>query len=323
VKAVSNGSFPPGGGTIGRELEEAARSRPAGSAPDAALRALQDRATREAIDLQVQAGLDIVSDGLLRHPDPIVAAAGGLGGIRFGEGRAPCPGRGVPCAVPVVEAEISWNGPLMTEDYLFAAQGAGRPVKPILVGPFTLAIAAEDHAYGDPMSTALGFAAALNRELRSLAGAGASIIQIDEPGLLAHKDQFPLFTRIWEVLGRGVGATLALHLDGGDLEGIYPGVTQLKRLGALGIDLIAGARTADLIAATPWPAGLTAVLGVVDGRSARVETAEEIRDRVRSLRGFPDGAAIDLGPAAGLGGLPAEVAFAKARNLAAALPPAS
>jgi len=321
VKAVRNGSFPTGDSAVGRELDRALRARPSGALPDAALRALQDRATREAIDLQVEAGLDLVTDGLLRHRDPIAAVAGALHGIRIGEASIPCPGRGTECRVPIVEAEIAWPGPLVTEDYLFAVQGTPRPVKPVLPGPFTLAIIAEDHAYGDPMAVALGFAAALNKELRSLAGAGAPIIQIDEPALLVHKEQFPTFTRIWEVLGRGVSSTLSLHLDGGDLEGIYPGVTRLKRLGGLGIDLLAGRGTADLLAVSPWPADLTVILGVVDGGNERVESVQEIRDRVRAIQGLPGRDRIAIGPATGLGGLTRDAAVAKARNLAAAACP--
>jgi 5-methyltetrahydropteroyltriglutamate--homocysteine methyltransferase len=279
---------------------------------------LQDRATREAIDLQVGSGLDLVTDGLLRHTDPITGVTEGLRGIRLADRRIRCPGRVNECRVPVVEEGIEWTGPMVTEDYLFASQGTARPVKPVLPGPFTLATIAEDLAYSDSMAVALGFATALNRELRSLAGAGATIIQIDEPALLQHKDQFPIFTRLWEVLGRGVGVTLALHLDGGDLEGIYPGITRLKRLGALGIDLIAGRRTAELIGASPWPPDLDLVLGVVDPGDPRVETPEEIADRVRGIRGLPGGERLSIGPAAGLGGLSHDIAVAKATNLAAA-----
>src|SRR5213596_111119 len=70
---------------------------------------------------------------------------------------------------------------------------------------------------------------------RRIAGS-STWIQVDEPAILLEKDDFPTFTRLWEVLGRGVTLRLCLHLEGGDIEGIYPGIARLKRLACLSLD---------------------------------------------------------------------------------------
>lgn len=316
--ATGNGSFPWAGTSVARELERALREHPAGAPAGEALRALQDRATREVLETQDRAGLELLTDGMVRHPDPITAIVAPMKGVRIGPERVPYPGGGVPCPRPVVESELAWQGPIVTEDYLFASQGAGRPVKPVLPGPFTLATLADDHVYGEPMALAMGFAAVLNQELRSLRIAGAGAIQIDEPALLLKKEDFPTFTRIWEVLGRGVGATLGLHLQGGDLERIYPGVARLKRLGWLGVDLVAGRATLSLFAGSAWPDGASLGLGVVDGHNPRVETVDEIVSLVRGAAGLPSFDRLQLGAASGLGGLPPDVAEAKTRAIAGA-----
>ncbi|MBI1951210.1 MAG: hypothetical protein HYS34_07605 [Acidobacteria bacterium] len=300
--ATNNGSFP--------------WKRPAGEAgPDGAV---LDRITREAIGQQVRAGLDLITDGLVRRTDPVTQIAGPLEGITLGEWRAGFPGSGAGYRVPVVAAEIAWKGPILCEDYLFARDGAARPVKPVLTGPYTLARLAEDRAYNDRMALAMGLAIALNQELRALQAAGASWLQIDEPALLQSKEDFPLFTRLWEVLGRGIGAGLCLHLQGGDIGGLYPGLARLKRIACLSLDCVAGRANLDLLEGAPFPDTLKLSLGLVDGRSERVEDPEEIRAALRATRGLPGADRILLGTASDLGGLSVEIASAKLQSLARA-----
>jgi 5-methyltetrahydropteroyltriglutamate--homocysteine methyltransferase len=300
--ATNNGSFP--------------WKRPAGEAPPDG--AALDRITREAIDFQVRAGLDLVTDGLVRRPDPVTAIAAHLEGIALGEARGGFPGSGASFRVPVVTSEIAWKRPILIEDFLFAGDGCPKPVKAVLTGPYTLARVAEDRAYGDRMALAMGLAIALNQELKALQAAGASWMQIDEPALLQAKEDFPLFTRLWEVLGRGVNASLCLHLEGGDISGLYPGIARLKRIACLSLDCVSGRASLDLLADAPCPDTLKLALGLVDGRSARVEDPGEIVATLRAARGLPSADRLLLGTASDLGGLSVEIAFAKLQSLARA-----
>jgi 5-methyltetrahydropteroyltriglutamate--homocysteine methyltransferase len=316
VIAANNGPFPWRGGPAGRELEAVLRR---GDPPSPeAVRLLHDRATREAIDTQVAAGLDLITDGLVRHSDPTSVLAAHLGGMEPGPRAGVLPGTARPYAVPIVTGEISWAGPILAEDYLFASQSSPRPVKPVLLGPYTLARLADDRAYHDPLALAMALAAALNQELRSLQAAGAAFIQVDEPACLQHPEELPLFGRVWEVLGRGVTAALWLQLEGGDPAPLYPGLARLKRLGCLGVDAVRGRAGLAALREARWPEGLRIGLGVVDGRDARVETAAEIEALVRSIDGLPPAGRLLLGTASSLGDLPADTAAAKLRGLAEA-----
>lgn len=317
--ATNNGSFPWRDTPEGRELEAAlARSARGDGAAAGEVRALQDRATRAAVEAQAAAGLDLLTDGLVRRPDPVSAVAAHLGGIEPGESRDGDPVVGGRYRVPVAVSEISWKGPILAEDFLFASDGSPRPIKVVLTGPFTLARLSEDRAYGDPIALAMALAFALNQELRSLQAAGATCLQVDEPALLLARDQFPLFTRIWEVLGRGVSATLCLHLEGGDLAGLYPGITRLKRLGCLSLDCVAGRESLGLLADAPFPDDLRLGLGMVDGRSPAVEEPGAIAETVRRVAGLPPHGRVLLGTASDLGGLGRDTAAAKLRSLAEA-----
>ncbi len=300
--ATNNGSFPWNTQSAAGPLDGAAL----------------DRITREVIDAQTRAGLDIVTDGLARRQDPVSHLAGHLDGVRLGDERHGFPGSGGAYRVPITTGEIAWTKPILAEDFLFAKDGSARPVKPVLIGPYTLSRVAEDRAYGDPMALAMGFAIAINAELKSLQAAGAAWVQIDEPALLLNKEDFPTFTRLWEVLGRGVGVKLCLHLEGGDIRGLYPGITRLKRLGCLSLDGVRGRAGLDVLPDAPFPETLLLGLGLADGGTDRVESPETIASLLRSTPGLPSPERILLGTASDLGGLSPEVAFAKLQALARA-----
>ena len=85
-----------------------------------------DRVTREAIDAQIRAGLDLVTDGLVRRTDPVTYVTGSLEGIAPGEERQGLPGSGGSYRVPVVLSEVAWKKPILTEDFLFAKGGSSR-----------------------------------------------------------------------------------------------------------------------------------------------------------------------------------------------------
>jgi 5-methyltetrahydropteroyltriglutamate--homocysteine methyltransferase len=214
-----------------------------------------------------------------------------------------------------VRAEVAWTGALVAEDYLFAAQGAGRPVKPVLTGPHALATLAEDHAYGDPMALALALAAALNQELRALQAAGASVIQIDEPAIAHRAPEFPLFTRVWELLGRGIQATLVLHLEGADVRGIWPGALRLKRLGCLSVDCVTVPSNLEVLASEAPPPGLALGLGLVGATDGGGETAEAVAGRVRGAAALLAAERLVLGTGPDLGRLDAPAAAARLRAL--------
>jgi 5-methyltetrahydropteroyltriglutamate--homocysteine methyltransferase len=137
------------------------------------------RAIQQAVEDQIAAGIDLISDGQIRA-DMIGLFAAGIPGYR--------PARdGVweLVAPPDIPAE-----PLVAADYLLArllAKGRAA-VKGVLTGPITLALStrlAPGTPYdgsGDP-HLILRLADILGREAAALVAAGAEIVQIDEPKL--------------------------------------------------------------------------------------------------------------------------------------------
>jgi 5-methyltetrahydropteroyltriglutamate--homocysteine methyltransferase len=316
VIATNNGSFPWRGTALGETLERALAA-PQGAVSEEA-RELRDRLSRQAIDEQVRAGCDLVTDGLVRRDDPVGPIIGGLSGISPGESRSGFPAGGGPYRAPSVRGEIAWKAPILAEDYLFASAGTPVPVKMVLTGPYTLAAIAEDHAYGEPRALAMALAAALNQELRALQAAGAQFVQIDEPSILKSPEDFPIFTRVWEVLGRGVQIKLALHLEGGAIGDLYPGLTHLKRLGCLSLDCVTHPDNLEVVGRVPLPDGVLLGLGLVSGLRPEVESAEDLAAIVRGATGLPPHDRLLLGTGTDLGRLPSGIAAAKLASLAAA-----
>ncbi|HZN02103.1 MAG TPA: hypothetical protein VFD06_00800, partial [Candidatus Polarisedimenticolia bacterium] len=268
MKVTNNGSFPWRGTPLGDALERL-RGVTGAERPDAAWREARDRVARQAVAAQAGAGCDLVTDGLARRDEPVAEVVARLEGCEAGpETTSSRPGGGR-YRVPIVRGELSWKEPVLVEDYLFAATGSPVPVKVVLTGPFTIAHLAEDHAYGDPMALAMAMATAVNQELRALHGAGAAFIQVDEPGLLERPEAFPIFTRVWEVLGRGVGATLAIHLEGGSIAPISAGLGRLKRLGCLSVDCVSDPENLAAAAAAPLHEGAVLALGLVAGDAGK------------------------------------------------------
>jgi 5-methyltetrahydropteroyltriglutamate--homocysteine methyltransferase len=315
---TNNGGFPwrglPGAADLEQALAGGARDAAAGTGT----RELQDRVGRMVIEAQVAAGCDLVTDGLARRSDPMSDLVAGLGGLEPGPMRDGFPGGGT-YQVPVVRQELTWTTPIFGENYLFGSRGLEGRLKIVLTGPYTVAVLAEDHAYGEPMSLAMALATILNLELRSLQGVGVPWVQVDEPALLDRPEDFPTFARIWEVLGRGLQQTrLALHLAGGPIAPLTAGTGRLKRLGCLSVDCVTVPENLAALAAAPFPEHVALGLGLVSGSAPGVEEPGAIAARVRSVTGLPGADRLQIGTGTSLSALPLATAVAKLKALDAA-----
>ena len=137
------------------------------------------RAVQQAVEDQIAAGIDLISDGQVRA-DIISLFAAGIPGFRQAQD-----GVWELVAPPDVPGD-----PLVASDYLLArvlAKGRAT-VKGVMTGPVTLALSTRlitgtpYDGNSDP-SFILRLADILGREAAALVAAGAEIIQIDEPML--------------------------------------------------------------------------------------------------------------------------------------------
>jgi 5-methyltetrahydropteroyltriglutamate--homocysteine methyltransferase len=275
------------------------------------LHRVEDEVTADVLREQADAGVDLLTDGQIRWEDGFTYFARGLDGFTI-NGLQRYFDTNVYYRQPVATGEIAWRGPITVADYQFAASHSARPVKPVVTGPFTLAVLSKDEFYGTLDQFVMALAAALNKELKALAAAGATVIQVDEPGLLTHRDQFPLFRRAAQALWDGVTATRAMYTYFGHLDGLYPAILELP-VSVIGVDFVAAPRNWEILRKAKFTKALGA--GLLDARNTRLESPDEVAAACRRAAEIAPPEMLQIGPSAGLEFLPRRVARRKLEAL--------
>ena len=282
----------------------------------------QDDATIVAIRAQERAGIDIVTDGEIRRESYSNRFATALAGLDLDNPGIITSRSGHKVTVPRVVAEIRRMRPVQVRDVRFLRANTDRMVKITVPGPFTMARQAVNEFYPDERALALGYAAAVNEEIKDLFAAGADVVQVDEPYMQAYPDDAR--THGVEVLDRaldGVTGTTAVHLcfgygilvAGRPAQG-YSFLTELKdsKVKQISIETAQSNLDCSVLRAIPQQA---IILGVLDLSSTDVESADVVADRIRRALPYVDPARLIAAPDCGLKYLPQDVAFAKLQAL--------
>jgi 5-methyltetrahydropteroyltriglutamate--homocysteine methyltransferase len=178
------------------------------------LRAIEDQCIRDAVQVQEEAGLAIVTDGEYRRlnfqdsfGESVTGFDAGRPSLKFYESRVqgssplqrweiPDQGEHKSTAVaqrrPVVEKlRLSRNAPL--EEYRFVSQVAQRPAKVTLIGPDRISQRFDwqnSSAIYSNMDEFMADVVKVEREMiAALVAAGCRYIQIDAPGYTAYVDK--------------------------------------------------------------------------------------------------------------------------------------
>jgi len=272
-------------------------------------RRVEDEVTLEAIADQVEAGLDLITDGQIRWEDPQTYFARRLGGFSI-DGLQRWFDTNVYYRQPVAEGPVAWREPITVEDYRFARAHSPRPVRPVVTGPYTLARLSQNRHYPRFSDFVLALARELNRELRALDAESPPLIQVDEPAILVHKSDAGLFREALAALLDGVRSPVALYTYFGDARGLWETFLELP-VQVVGLDFVAGPRNWEVLEAEGFPADRRLGFGVLDARNTRLETVDEVLRALDRVSRFVPLDRVDLGPTAGLEFLPRRAAKAK------------
>lgn len=273
------------------------------------------RAIARAVEDQLVAGVDVISDGQMRG-DMIATFAERIPGFHKADD-------GV---WEVEDALDQPDAPITAPDYAFArglAWGKAE-VKGVVTGPVTLALScrvAPRAPYASPEVPALllRLSEILAREVAALVAAGARVVQVDEPALgaaLAHGRVSPELA--YDAL-RDLAALPklpALHTCG-DVRAV---ASELLILPFALLD-IENTAIPNLAAMDPDQLDFTTLrlsVGCVSTQSKDVESVETIRERIQSAKALLDAERLWVSPDCGLGLLPREVAREKLTRMVAA-----
>lgn len=276
--------------------------------------ALKDEVTVEVIEEQVNAGLDVITDGGIRWDDEVTYFARGLQGVTL-NGLFRYFDTNTYYRQPVIKGPVAWEKAATVRDYEFAAASSSRPVKAILPAPYSLARLSIDEHYGERFeSLVMDLATAVNAEARALAAAGAPVIQLNDPVLTKRKEDVGLAARATAQAFADVSSRKQVNYYYGDVDGILGALCELP-VDTIGLDFVMGpANFKTLESVQPEK---TICAGIVDARNTRMESEDELSERIGRLAQTIPSERLEISPNMGLEFLPRERALEKLQRMVA------
>lgn len=293
-----------------------------------------DDAVRIAIRDQVEAGLDVISDGEMRRVTFIRGFYDRLTGLE----PLPVPRRLGPlnydshCPYRVVGRIEAPDGLGLVDEFRFARPHADRPLRVAVPGPLTLLMPLRRGGpYASEDTLVADLAAIVNREIRGLGEAGCDFVQVDEPNyvMAAGKHRIiragpgPMLDALRAAVA-GVGVKLALHVCFGNAHNnsfaaprryapLFPQI--LEAPVSQFVFEYANREMADIELWSVHPSDKEVAVGVVDVKAFRVESAEEVAARARLALKHVPAERLWLVPDCGLWETPRWVAVSKLRSM--------
>jgi 5-methyltetrahydropteroyltriglutamate--homocysteine methyltransferase len=280
---------------------------------------VHEMAIKAALHDQEQAGIDIVSDGELRRDNDIDYFLARIPGIEI-------PDRAKDFYFDYYDARLS--APLqpsptaslgLADDFAFTAAHTAAPIKFSFTGPFSLSRRISAAANVNERDLIMSLARVLNAEARALADRGAELLQIDEPLLAGYPEQAPVAVEAVNAVTDGVDVSWALHvcygnrysrpLWQGHYDFLFPSVLDAA-VDQLVLEFARkGYDDLPMVIKSGWDRDVG--LGVIDVKTAEIETAALIADRIRRAAEVVPPERLVINPDCGLRNLPGPVARAK------------
>jgi 5-methyltetrahydropteroyltriglutamate--homocysteine methyltransferase len=255
-------------------------------------------AVERAVDDQIKAGIDIISDGQVRG-DMIQVFASKLPGIKGQE---------------VIGQVQPASGAITVGDTKYALTKAPK-VKGIVTGPTTLAhgLHIDTPMYRNKEELALDLAAALIPEAKALEAAGIALLQIDEPMFSTGMADLDIGK---QAIGR---ITAALHVPTcmhvcGNLGNVIDEILKFN-VNVLDFEFANNPANLDLLSRRDLT-GRMIGYGCVDSTTDHVESVAEIRKRIEKGIDIFDPRIMLLDPDCGMRMRSREAAYHKLKNLA-------
>lgn len=299
------------------------------------LDAAQDRAGREAIRLQEECGLDIVTDGEVRRRfwfDPLTASLAGYdptapAPVPFTRGDAPS--NEPPPRLPAVTSRLSLAENLPLREYQFTRAHTILPVKTTLAGMTYASVlwvpGISDGVYPDRDAYMADALRLMRQVVREVVAAGATYLQLDSPRythLVSEEGQanlrrIGLDTEAW--LGQMIASdnalmeefpdvTWAVHLCRGNhrsmwsVEGGYDAIAE-QLFSELRVDRILAEydspRSGTFAPLRFVPDDKVVVLGLITTKEPQLEDVDEVKRRIHEAARYVPLERLALSPQCG------------------------
>ncbi len=281
---------------------------------------------------QVQAGIDIVSDGEQTRQHFVTTFIEHLDGVDFEKRETVRIRNRYDASVPTVVSAVSRPKSVFVEDAKYLRQQTSQPIKWALPGPMTMIDTLYDAHYKSREKLAWEFAKILNEEAKELEAAGVDIIQFDEPAFNVFFDE----VNDWGVATleraiEGLKCETAVHICYGygikantdwkktlgnewrQYEEAFPKLQQSK-IDIVSLECQNSRVPMDLIELIR---GKKVMVGAIDVATNIIETPEQIADTLRKALQFVDADKLYPSTNCGMAPLAREVARGKLNALSA------
>jgi len=254
-------------------------------------------AVETAVADQINAGIDIISDGQVRG-DMITAFASKLPGVREQE---------------VIGKIQPASGAITVADTKYALSKFPK-VKGIITGPSTLAhgLHLSTPMYRNKEELALDLAAALVVEARNLEAAGVTLLQIDEPILSTGIADLAIGKQAVELIASSVRIPTCMHVCG-NIANVIDEVLKYN-VSVLDLEFSNNQANLDIISRRDL-AGKMLGYGCVDSSSEEIEGVPEIRKRIEKAVEYFDPKILLIDPDCGMRMRSREAAYWKLKNM--------
>jgi 5-methyltetrahydropteroyltriglutamate--homocysteine methyltransferase len=251
-------------------------------------------AVRIALDDQLDAGIELVTDGEFGRVKGIHSFIEHLGGV------CPLPEKrklsaynsNLPLKYTCVEPIVSWNGLGTAAEFRRLKKLTAMPIKVRLPGPFTLSAPIDGgEVYQNRQSIIEGIIPILNAEIKSLAAEGCHFISLDEQGLASQPDAPAEFVEFINRTVEGVtSANVSLHICFGNEHGrasarrnyspLFPALLAAD-VDQFSLEFASREMSEIELLKSITDAGKSVAVGLVDVKNLWVEPVDFIAERIR------------------------------------------
>lgn len=313
VKAANTGSYPRIGHDSGQmRLRNSYRDWEKGEISDAELEEVYRDYTKEIIEEQESAGLDVITDGQLRWYDPFSHFAKYIEGCKI-NGLLRYFDTNFYFRQPVIEGTLNRTSPIVLEEYKSASEFADKILKPVLTGPHTLAKYSINKSYDNFENLVYDFAKIISNEVEQLEKAGAKEIQLNEPAVLRNPEDFEVFSKGIEIVsGKVENAQMDLYIYFEDSALLYDKLQELP-VDLIGLDFTYAPELTKTIEEKGSDKKLG--LGLVNARNTKMEDGKKVLETVKRISLSVDQDEVYLNPSCGIEFLPRKRAFEKLQKI--------
>lgn len=306
---------------------EQVRLHPEQFGPEDRAEAVRD-AVRLAIADQLEAGLDLISDGEMQRVDfnlGFYDYLTGLEALPLSRQWGP-PAHDQRSRYRAVAPLQAPRGLGTVEEYRRLRELTTAAVKVPVPGPFTLAGCIEGgEVYRDRREVTEALLPIVNQELKNLERAGVTFLQLDEPSFACRPDAPEEFLEIIARTVEGVKATISLHMCFGNFRGRAVGRRSYRplfpHLGRAKVQQLAlefaSREMAEIELAAEIPAPMGLAVGLVDVKNTWVEPAELVAERLRQVLRYIEPERVHVTPDCGFSQTARYISVRKMASLAA------